>query len=209
MKKLKYTFTAIICLLFLFAGTAKAENVTEALGESNYLLAVNTVHGDAYVNSYQRTYNPSTNRWGTKTGVMANGDAVINLDAWTIADILGENYHVLAYTPERGNCYVNGKNETYTPGSNQVGRVTGRTPDGLPIISVIGTVMPVTQTVITRTTYVNAPATQPQEQSGGSSVYIYPSGEKYHSYPHNGDNYSRVSLEEAKRRGYTSCDVCW
>lgn len=182
---LKY-FLIILFLTFSLT-TVKGESVKEALGENNYLLAAGTEKGDAYTNSYQRTYNPSIERWGTKVGVMPNGDAIIQLDTWTVADILGSNYHVLAYTPERGNCYVNANNETYTPGSNQYGRLTGRTAEGLPIITVVGTIRPETRTIITRTTtyYSGAPtpANQRQQlQSDDYMVWIYPEhGERYHS----------------------------
>ena len=207
----------LIILCFTLSLSTSGESVREALGDNNYLLAVNTSKGDAYANGYQRTYNPSIERWGTKTGVMPNGDAIIQLDSWTIADILGENYHVLAFTPERGNCYVNANNETYTPGSNQYGRVTGRTPDGLPIISVIGTIYPQTYTTITRTTtYGNGapgqPATAtptPTPKPAGNKVVVYSDRDVYHKYAHNGDNYYYMTEEEAIADGRRRCKVCW
>ena len=217
MKKSNIFISLLLSLILSFVSTVDGETIKEALGDGAYMLATNTSKGDAYVNSFSRTYNPSINCWGTHVGRTSNGDAIINLDLWTIADILGPNYSVLAYTPERGNCYVNANLETYTPGSNQYGKYVGRTATGLPIINVIGTIYAKEQPVITRTTtyYTANPGTasqsQPQQsQPASDTVYIYPAyGERYHSTPHNNGYYVETTLEDAKAKGYTACNVCW
>lgn len=212
MSKIK--FVLILFLSIVLALPSSAETIEQALGENNYLLATNTEKGDAYVNSYERTYNPSINRWGTKTGTMPNGDAIITLDSWTIADVLGNNYYLLAYNSDRGNCYA-ANNKTYTPGSNQVGTITGYTSDGRPIIKVEGTVYVRTDTYVIRTTtYYNA---EPQTTSRAPVendfyVWIYPSyGERYHSHQgcKSGDDKMVLYNSIKGTRFDTPCEDCW
>ncbi len=218
----------LLSLILMYAITVNAETVKEALGDNAYLLAMVTENGDVYANSFDRTYNPTIGRWGTKTGTTSNGTAIIELDKWSIADVLGSNYSLLAYTPDRGNCYVNPEHYTYTPGSNQYGVHSGYSSDGRAIIDVIGTIYTEDTYYITRTitygvptdggTVSSAPATQPvptvtftpTPTPTGEMVYVYPNqGKKYHSRPHNGDDYDRIPIEQALRDNYTRCEVCW
>lgn len=214
----KIKFIISLFLSIILALPSSAETIEQALGENNYLLATNTEKGDAYVNSYQRTYNPSINRWGTKTGTMPNGDAIITLDSWTIADVLGNNYYLLAYNSDRGNCYAC-NNKTYTPGTNQVGTITGYTSDGRPIINVEGTVYVRTETYTTQTPVYSNPVqsstvaspSSTQPQVGEEMVYIMPdTGEKYHVQPHgNYNSYQQIPLSRAKMLGYDPCEKCY
>lgn len=213
---LKIKFIISLFLSIILALPSSAETIEQALGENNYLLATNTEKGDAYVNSYQRTYNPSINRWGTKTGTMPNGDAIITLDSWTIADVLGNNYYLLAYNSDRGNCYAC-NNKTYTPGTNQVGTITGYTSDGRPIINVEGTVyvkeVPVTTSTVSQSTPTRTAQPVQQAQSAPSSgelVWIYPAhGEKYHITPHSNGDPRQVDISYAISHGYKPCEQCY
>lgn len=228
MRKYNRYIIIILSLILMFVQSVSGETIREALGDNSYLLAMDTENGAVYANSFDRTYNPSIGRWGTKTGTTSNGVAIIELDRWTIADVLGSNYSLLAYTPDRGNCYVNAEHYTYTPGSNQYGMHSGYSSNGTPIIDVIGTMYIEETYYITRSIIYgvptdggytsSTPATQPAPTATftptptptGEMVYVYPNkGRKYHSRPHNGDDYDRIPIEQALRDNYTRCEVCW
>ena len=122
----------------------KDPDICAHLGEDYYLLTISPEKGNVFANASGRTFIPSTQTMGHYIGYTLTGQALISDDAYTIADILGADYRLLAYTPDRGNCYVNALNMTYTPATNEVGMVTGRNEDGLPIITITGLMVPVT-----------------------------------------------------------------
>ncbi|MGO2083196.1 DNA/RNA non-specific endonuclease [Vagococcus sp.] len=41
------------------------------------------------------------------------------------------------------------------------------------------------------------------------SVFITPSGSRYHTHPHGKGNFKPATLQEAKEKGYTPCKVCY
>ena len=126
----------------------KDPDICAHLGEDYYLLTISPEKGNIFANANGRTFCPSTQMMGHYIGYTLTGQALISDDSYSIADILGPEYSLLAYTPDRGNCYVNGQNQTYTPATNEVGLVTGRNEDGLPIITITGLMVPITNYAI-------------------------------------------------------------
>lgn len=128
------------------------------IGADYYLLTVSPQLGSIYANPNGRTFCPSTQKLGYYIGYTLAGEALVSEDAYTVADILGPDYTLLAYTPDRGNCYVNTAGHTFTPCTNEVGIFTGRNEDNLPIIEVTGIMIPVTTYSIYSTQGEVAPA---------------------------------------------------
>ena len=159
MKQALKSIAVLLVSLSLAAMPLAAESDTativigmeEFLGANNYVLATGTEKGDAYANEYGRTYNPMTEQWGTYVGNTADGTPLIELDTWTIRDVLGDGYYLLTSTPEKGNCYANAYGTTYTPATNEYGSLVGLSEGNVPIIQVIGTIYPTVTTYVTTT----------------------------------------------------------
>ena len=149
MKKLM-----VFLMMIFLTVPAFGEEIAGYLGASNYLLATGTVKGDVYANSRGRTYNPQTKELGFIAGYDANGRAIINIDPYTIEQILGTGYSLLCYTPDKGYAFVGVNGTTYNPATNEVGTYLGNDAMGQAVIQIAGELESVTVTSIYGTSIV-------------------------------------------------------
>ncbi len=154
-RKSLWVFFLLLVTLCLTQSSYAAYDARYELGTRHTLAFIDPVYGEIYVNSWGRAYLPSLSCWGEFQGYAYDGSALVQVDAWNISDVLGEDYYLLAYTEEKGCCYANQGGLTYTPGSNELGMMNGRDGLGRAQITVLGTiyVQPTQTYTYTYTTY--------------------------------------------------------
>ncbi|GBG94660.1 hypothetical protein LFYK43_11190 [Ligilactobacillus salitolerans] len=90
--------------------------------------------------------------------------------------------------------------------------------DGSSNVSGATTTASTSQGSSSRSSYSNSAQSQPAKQSSQSTaqagandnmtVYVTPTGSKYHTHPHGRGHFTPTTLKEAKAAGLTPCNVC-